>query len=52
MLLLRIPNVLRVDAAAYDPDAFDGGLEEVADPRTGVRRLRPNDINVLRWRAA
>lgn len=47
-MLLKVPNILKVDPTAYDPDAFDGGFEEVIEK--GKRRLRPNDINVIRWR--
>ncbi|KAF8066373.1 hypothetical protein HT031_002697 [Scenedesmus sp. PABB004] len=49
VVVMRLPNVLRIDPRPYDPEAFDGGAEEYVDER-GVTRVRPRDINVIRWR--
>jgi hypothetical protein len=46
---MKVPNILRIEPRPWDPAAFDGGYEETVDER-GVRRVRPRDINVVRWR--
>jgi hypothetical protein len=48
MVLLKVPNVIKVDPLPYDPDTTDIEPEEVYD--NGKKRTRPNDINVIRWR--
>lgn len=48
MLLLKVPNVIKVEPLPYDPDQTDIEPEEVYD--NGKKRLRANDINVIRWR--
>eukprot|EP00882_Tetradesmus_deserticola_P006046 GHRQ01006364.1.p1 GENE.GHRQ01006364.1~~GHRQ01006364.1.p1 ORF type:complete len:409 (+),score=168.08 GHRQ01006364.1:282-1508(+) len=50
VMLLKIPNILRIEPRPYDPNAFEEGVEELIDERTGVVRVRPRDINVIRWR--
>jgi len=47
-MLLKVPNIIKVDPMAYDPEGFEGGFEEVVEK--GKKRLRPCDINVIRWR--
>lgn len=48
MLLLKVPNVIKVEPLPYDPDQTDIEPEEVYE--NGKKRLRANDINVIRWR--
>lgn len=46
---MKVPNIIRIDPRPYDPNMFDGGVEEMED-ETGKIRVRPKDINVIRWR--
>eukprot|EP00879_Flechtneria_rotunda_P006999 GHRR01007348.1.p1 GENE.GHRR01007348.1~~GHRR01007348.1.p1 ORF type:complete len:349 (+),score=133.14 GHRR01007348.1:242-1288(+) len=49
VLLMKMPNILKVDPRPFDPATFSGGIEEYTDAR-GHKRRRPRDINVIRWR--
>ncbi|WIA21380.1 hypothetical protein OEZ85_000598 [Tetradesmus obliquus] len=50
VVLLKVPNILRIEPRPYDPALFEEGAEEIMDPNTGVVKTRPRDINVVRWR--
>lgn len=47
---MKMPNILRIDPRPFDPATFEEGVEEYVDERTGQVRVRPRDINVIRWR--
>jgi hypothetical protein len=47
-LLLKVPNIIKVDPLPYDPEQTDIEPEEVDEG--GKKKVRPNDINVIRWR--
>jgi hypothetical protein len=49
-MYLKIPNILRIEPRPYDPNSFEEGYEELLDERTGNIKIRPRDINVIRWR--
>jgi hypothetical protein len=50
VVLLKVPNILRIEPRPYDPNSFEEGVEEIVDERTGKVTVRPRDINVIRWR--
>jgi RNA polymerase-associated protein LEO1 len=50
VVLLKVPNIVRVDPRPYDPNTFEEGEEAITDERTGITKIRPRDINVIRWR--
>ncbi|EFN59422.1 hypothetical protein CHLNCDRAFT_137949 [Chlorella variabilis] len=47
--LVKLPNILGVEARPFDPDTFDAGAEEEVDER-GFKRVRLRDQNCIRWR--
>jgi hypothetical protein len=48
LLLMKVPNLIKVDPQPYDPATTE--LEPEMVMQNGKRQLRPNDINVVRWR--
>lgn len=48
MVLLKVPNIIKVDPMPYDPEQTDIQPELIVEG--GKKRMRPNDINVIRWR--
>lgn len=49
LLLMKVPNIIKVDPQPYDPATTEVEPELMVEP-SGKRKLRPNDINVVRWR--
>lgn len=45
--LVKLPNILGVEAAPFDPDTFDAGAEMEIDAR-GFKRVRLRDLNCIR----
>lgn len=48
LLLLKVPNIIKVDPLPYDPEQTD--IEPEVIDEGGKKKVRPNDINVIRWR--
>jgi hypothetical protein len=48
LLLMKVPNIIKVEPHPYNPDTTEVEPELVVEG--GKKRLRPNDINVIRWR--
>lgn len=45
--LVKLPNILGVEARPFDPDTFDAGAEVEVDER-GFKRVRLSDQNCIR----